>query len=1293
MAHLHVLAESQGPNEKIAGEQLAKQLPEEWHVICGRQLPIKNRPEIDFIVIANNNLFILEEKSWGPKVIMQDLRWTVIKPGGNQERQNPTRGLSLKAKATRGWLENKVVGYKNTKGHRVHGFVFMTHKDLDLRIAPGLNMQDLVLKMDDFAIQLITFDKENRDEHFEVLRTDIFKLILDLPLRRHELRPIADYRILRQLDLNSMGLPNDRKILRFDAEHSTVGTEYQLKCYVRQYWANEDGIISTDFKRREVLVSERLREIGVRRTWDVLPPIEHIEMDWLVFPVRKPLGAISLNELRDTNENNLNAGVEPLSNSNEKQLAIVIDALQALEEIHNAKIIHKALTPDRVWVTRGNRIMFSDFYISHLEGELSIEITEEDNASKPFRAPECLKTISLADQSSDLYSLVLILFYAILGLEEPTTEACANFCKNRPESFWNTLLEILSEAREKRSDTKSLLIELGNLTNNLDISKALEVPPDKQIDTFEELSILGNRFELERKLGTGGSATTWLARDLMSDNRQVLLKVAKTTEEFSKLQAEFSLSQRATKGLPSSVRYSRAEQAIDKPDPGFLVFNYIEGVELRTIAKESTFTVQRAKNLFQKSLSALTFLHAEGFVHGDPTPRNLIIQDDDQVALIDFGNAVQVGEILRYATPRYAAPEIASKIPADQTTDLYTLAAGFLNLILGRPHANEDDGSPLLLSEVEQQQYGYEDSSFLEILFDCIKIRQIERPSTEDILLKLQRALPDLSLAPKFNFEYKINPTVAQLRQIYTGSELGASNAVAESVQENSIEFASLTYVPTKLDSNLLTRLLNGEISTLFLTGNPGDGKTTFLFKVRDELLSRGAQLVSSDGAGWEIAFNNRKYVSVLDASQSYDYKSADEISCQRLDLVLSENAIALFAINDGRLKQFFRDNFEKYPAWSDLVNSYFAGERIASEEFQVVDLKARTLVGFDDDGLLPQMLSQMTSKSLWEQCGSCAAVDSCPIYFNAQAISTYAKPTVNKLMLIGHLRRHRRATFRRVRSAIAWLITGDIDCKVVHSALQDTASNINLEKYQLQNLAFDLDSKEMLIHEFIELDPSQQISPALKSEILRTSNMTDQLTLSKTYRDTSRNIFFGVQTELNSDSILNETFVYRYFDVYIKVLQDPDSVAVKNRVLMGMSRIAGYFGNEINGLAIAESKKHSAWSIIKSIPLQDFRIEVPSTFSDYIETIPDALFLKHNSGATFIINLDAFELLCRAAEGEIFADVPSETIRFDILAFISHLIRVPVNSVSLVDPSGSSWAVRNDKGVIVRELTTESSR
>jgi len=291
------------------------------------------------------------------------------------------------------------------------------------------------------------------------------------------------------------------------------------------------------------------------------------------------------------------------------------------------------------------------------------------------------------------------------------------------------------------------------------------------------------------------------------------------------------------------------------------------------------------------------------------------------------------------------------------------------------------------------------------------------------------------------------------------------------------------------------------------------------------------------------------------------------------------------------------------------------------------------------------------------------------------------------------HYRAHRGATFRRVRSAIAWLITGDIECKTVHSALQDPASNINLEKFQIQNLAFDLDSKEMLIHEFIELDPSQQISPALKSEILRTSNVTDKATLSKVYKDTSRNIFFGVQTELNSDSILNETFVYRYFDVYIKVLQDPNSADVIRRVLTGMSRIAGYFGYELDGLAIAESKKHSAWSIIKSISLQNFRIEVPPTYSDYIETIPDALILKHDSGASFIINLDAFELLCRAAEGEIFADVPSETIRFDILAFISNLIRVPVNSVSLADPSGSSWTVRNDKGVITRELSTEFSK
>lgn len=1291
MAQFHNLAQDyQGPNEEYAGVQLALQLPDDWHVISGRQLPLRNRPEIDFMILAKNNLFILEEKSWGPKVIMQDLRWVVMKQDGNQERQNPARGLSLKTKATRGWLESKVVGYKNTKGHRVHGFIFMTHKDLDLRIAPGFEMNDLVLKMDDFAYQLIEFDRTNTDSTFQALQSSIFKLLLDLPQQRHQLRPIADFRILREIDLNSFGLPNDKRILRFEAEHSTVGTEYQLKCFVKQYWKDENGNIGSDFRKREFLVSEKLRDLGIRRTWEILPPIDHPEMDWLIFPIRKPLGAVSLSEYRDTLLLANSVDKENLG-SEGQQLSIVIDALQALAEIHESKIVHKGITPERVWITRGNRIMFSDFYISHVDGELSIEVQEEDVASKPFRAPECANTIALADQSSDLYSLILVLFGELLNIESVNPQKCEEYCLSHQSTFWNQLLPVLQNPPSSRSTAIRIVKALESFMEKEEEPTVNSKTASPQPNSFEISSILGSRFELERQLGVGGSATTWVARDLESQNRQVLLKVANSPELFPKLQEEFSLSQRATKGLPTNVLYSRAEQAINKPDPGFLVFNFIEGNEFRVVAKDPNFSVLRGKKIFQKTLSALSFLHAEGYIHGDPTPRNLIIQEGDEVALIDFGSAVEIGKLLKNKTPRYEAPEISSQHPADPSTDLYILSAGFLNMILGRSHRQDSDFSLLPLTDVEKRQYTAEEITFLDILFECVRIDQAQRPSITEVIARLTKFTPSLALAPKFNYEYKVNPTIEKMRLLYTGSKLGASNAIAESVKQDSLDFTRATYVPTKLDTVLLNQIISGKVSVLFLTGNPGDGKTTFLLKVYDALVELGGRVKSSSGVGWEIEYNNRIFVSVLDASQSYDGQSADSITAERLERVTSASAVALFAINDGRLKQFFQDNFEAFPIWGELIESYFAGEPISEESFQVVDLKTRTLVGFNENGLLPQMLSKMTSPALWEVCNSCAAVDACPLYRNAQAASSYAKPAVNRLLLIGHLRRHKRATFRRVRSALAWLITGDIDCIDVHEAVRDTSNGINLDEYHLQNLAFSSKSREMLIQEFVELDPSQQISPTLKSEILRAYSNTSVDELEKYYREFARKIFFAIPTDLDSDEILEETFVYRYFQDYIDNLSNPGSTEMISRLLIGMSKIAGYYGEDIEGLAVAESKHKSAWAVVKSIPLDEFSLRTPEISTKFIEVIADSLIIQHSSGAKFVLNLDAFELLCRSADGEIFADIPSETIRFDVLAFVSRLIRVPVKEVHLVDPAGDSWRITNDSARIELKLPETS--
>ena len=102
----------------------------------------------------------------------------------------------------------------------------------------------------------------------------------------------------------------------------------------------------------------------------------------------------------------------------------------------------------------------------------------------------------------------------------------------------------------------------------------------------------------------------------------------------------------------------------------------------------------------------------------------------------------------------------------------------------------------------------------------------------------------------------------------------------------------------------------------VLLTGNPGDGKTSFLVKVGERLRAKGAEGLTENEAGWRLSLNGHTFVAVFDASESHDGKSSDDLMARRSTLRRGrdpQRRTVLLAINDGRLLQFFTDNEDRY--------------------------------------------------------------------------------------------------------------------------------------------------------------------------------------------------------------------------------------------------------------------------------------------------------------------------------------------------------------------------------------------
>ena len=105
-----------------------------------------------------------------------------------------------------------------------------------------------------------------------------------------------------------------------------------------------------------------------------------------------------------------------------------------------------------------------------------------------------------------------------------------------------------------------------------------------------------------------------------------------------------------------------------------LLMEYISGTTLEQARPTDLGIVI---DIFRKVAVGLGALHQQGFVHADIKPNNIIIHEEHEVKIIDFGQSCPIGHKKEriQGTPDYIAPEQVQKLPLDQRTDVFNLGA------------------------------------------------------------------------------------------------------------------------------------------------------------------------------------------------------------------------------------------------------------------------------------------------------------------------------------------------------------------------------------------------------------------------------------------------------------------------------------------------------------------------------------------------------------------------------------------------------------------------------------------
>jgi serine/threonine-protein kinase len=202
-------------------------------------------------------------------------------------------------------------------------------------------------------------------------------------------------------------------------------------------------------------------------------------------------------------------------------------------------------------------------------------------------------------------------------------------------------------------------------------------------------TVYADRYEIVREIARGGMANVYLAQDRKLD-RPVALKVlpAELSRD-STFVERFRLEAQAAASLNDPTIVAVYDWGQEQ-ETSFIVMEYVEGRTLRDVISEGPMEPVAAARTAAEIAKALAAAHRAGVVHRDIKPGNVLITDNDEVKVADFGIArangagdglTRTGAVMGTAT--YFSPEQAQGLAVDARSDIYSLGVVLYEMLTG----------------------------------------------------------------------------------------------------------------------------------------------------------------------------------------------------------------------------------------------------------------------------------------------------------------------------------------------------------------------------------------------------------------------------------------------------------------------------------------------------------------------------------------------------------------------------------------------------------------------------------
>jgi serine/threonine protein kinase len=1086
----------------------------------------------------------------------------------------------------------------------------------------------------------------------------------------------------------------------------------------------------------------------------------------------------------------------------DQKLEIMKNILSGLDHAHKHEVIHRNLTPDAILVTREGQARITDFdyarvgknRTSTIAGLIVDELAKDDR--ELYQAIEVNKDPSNASIASDIYSAGVI-FYEMLTGEKPfksveeMMEADSRFPilpselkTDIPKGFDAWLQKFCMPDVEDRHISaavakKELETVIFPEFTPLPANDGQNNPQEKEVDVtkLQPDYILEEHFRIQKKLGSGSFGVVYQVFDVMGDIVRALKLITRDRQSvYERLLREY----RALVDMPphpNVVKVIWADRLHDSERTPFIVFEYLDGFNVSEMLEAKSITLEDSMRILKEAAAGLLHLHSHGVYHQDIKPSNLMWTDKG-LSIIDFNIAVQEHDLSRLGggTRRYLPPDLDYTLEPDAADridrDLYALGITVYECITGGSYPFDDPTSSARVQPKDPRQFsGCRDlsDSLVNMLLKMIAPNKANRFTSAGQLLEIIGQIGQLktplirkevlSTTPKnkvFDFSSKApntNQFVSYLLTLYSQSQY--SNAGTRGLDD----IGKTIYVETYLDQKLQPALYNADFRLVIISGNAGDGKTAFIQQFESKTEKKGGKIERYPN-GAMIKFNGHTYISNYDGSQDEGDIQNDAVLDNFFTpfkgelkniTSLPNTETHLIAINEGRLVDFFRQHSKNFPALSVIIDSGLKGAE-NQNGIAIINLNLRSVVAEGDGGnsILERLIKEMSREEYWTSCTNCDIYEKCYACYNAATFrNSVAGPKVierlKMLFLITHLRGNLHITMRDLRSVLAVMFAGKIDCKGIHELYQnggEDSRNKILNSYYFSAIfgGSEEDPKDRLISLFKEIDIAQVSNPVLDLELsfinskekplirypfdnrfsydeelfnnmfqslprdYSSKNRKELIEKHQAYLAHVRRRHFFESRDSQNDRAWGKMLPYSHCNHFIDLIKRNNTQVEDElfQVLKAINRGEGLsdpsrLGNQLAlRIRLVEKGTIKSYRVFRG---KHFSLECEYRSGDrlFFEYMPQALYLVYDSEnakpAKLKINLDIFEMLMRLNDGYEASIEEQQGFYLSLSVFKNMLSAAPYQEVLLTETGYRFYRInREEDGVLYMSVKEQEA-